>query len=144
MDYNASGLGFGAVTNYKNTSREDFEVSERFDAGIYKLTEIQAAKDAYETCLKQSGCSLVRDDVDERFIKTIIDNTGRLIDSQNEVGGWDLYAPVSRPDNWDGDQDGMPDQWEVKMGLDPNDGSDGNGDMDKDGFTNLEAYLNSL
>jgi len=144
MDYNASGLGFGAVTNYKNTTREDFEVSERFDAGKYKLTEIQSAKDAYESCLKHSGCSLVRDEVDERFIQTIIDNTGRLIDSQSEVGGWDLYAPVSRPDNWDEDQDGMPDQWEVKMGLDPQDGNDGNGDLDKDGFTNLEVYLNGI
>lgn len=144
MDYKSSGLGFGAVNNYKSTTREDFEVFERFDAGKYKLTEIQSAKDAYESCLKQSGCSLVRDKVDERFIKTIIDNTGRLIDSQNEVGGWDLYASVSRPANWDGDQDGMPDEWEVKMGLDPNDGSDGNADLNKDGFTNLEAYLNGI
>lgn len=144
MDYNSSGLGFGAVTNYKSTTREDFEASERFDAGKCKLTQIQPAKEAYKSCLKSSGCSLVRDKVDERFIQTIIDNTGRLIDSQSEVGGWDLYPEVSRPDNWDGDQDGMPDEWEVKMGLDPKDGSDGNGDLEKDGFTNLEAYLNGL
>jgi pectate lyase len=144
MDYNASGLGFGAVANYKNTTREDFEVSERFDAGIYKLAEIQSAKEAYESCLKHSGCSLVRDEVDERFIKSIIDNTGRIIDSQSEVGGWDIYPPISRPNNWDLDQDGMPDQWEVDMGLDPKDGGDGNCDLNQDGFTNLEAYLNGI
>ena len=144
MDYNASGLGFGPDTNYKNTTRDDYEVSERFDAGKYKLTEIQSAKDAYESCLKHSGCSLVRDEVDKRFIQTIIDNTGRLIDSQSEVGGWDFYPALSRSDNWDVDQDGMPDEWEVKMGLDPNDASDGNGDQNQDGFSNLEAYLNGL
>jgi len=144
MDYNASGLGFGAVTNYKNTTRKDFEVTERFDAGIFKLTDLQSAKDAYESCLKYSGCSLHRDDVDKRLVQTIIDNTGRLIDSQSEVGGWDLYSPISRPDNWDEDRDGMPDNWEEKNGLNLNDPGDRNGDLDGDGYTNLEAYLNGL
>lgn len=144
MDYNASGLGFGAVTNYKSTTREDFEVSERFDAGVFQLKKIELAQETYESCLKHSGCSLVRDEVDKRFIQTIIDNTGRLIDSQSEVGGWDLYPAISRPDNWDGDQDGMPDEWEVKMGLDPNNTEDRNGDNNGDGYTNLENYLNGL
>ncbi len=124
--------------------REDFEVSERFDAGIYQLKKIESAQEAYESCLKYSGCSLVRDEVDERFIQTIVDNTGCLIDSQSEVGGWDFYPALSRPQNWDVDQDGMPDEWEVKMGLDPNDVTDGNGDLDGDGYTNLESYLNGL
>ena len=144
MNYNASGLGFGAETKYLSTTREQFESSERFDAGEYKLTEIESAHEAYESCLKYSGCSLMRDEVDERFIRTIIDNTGRIIDSQSEVGGWDLYPPVSRPDNWDTDLDGMPDEWEVKMGFDPNDAEDRNGDLNGDGFTNLETYFHDI
>lgn len=135
---------FGPTSNYKATSREEFKVSKRFDAGKYKLTNIQSAEDAYEACLKYSGCSLVRDLVDERFIKTIINNTGKIIDSQSEVGGWDNYQSINRPGNWDTDSDGMPDEWEKKNGLDPNNSKDGNGDKDGDGFTNLEEYLNSL
>ena len=82
--------------------------------------------------------------MDERFLQTIINNTGRLIDSQSEVGGWDPYPPVSRPSNWDGDLDGMPDEWELKMGLDPDNAEDRNGDMNEDGYTNLETYLSGL
>jgi hypothetical protein len=44
----------------------------------------------------------------------------------------------------DTDQDGMPDEWESKNGLDPSDPADRNGDLDKDGYTNLEEYMNSL
>ncbi|MCK5702098.1 MAG: hypothetical protein KAI29_13130, partial [Cyclobacteriaceae bacterium] len=126
------------------TTREEFEASKRFDAGKYKLTTIETAQEAYDACLKYSGSSLVRDAVDERFIKTIINNTGKLIDSQSEVGGWDNYSKVNRPSGWDIDGDGIPNNWETKNGFDPNNSDDGNGDKDGDGFTNLEEYLNSL
>jgi hypothetical protein len=36
----------------------------------------------------------------------------------------------------------MPDVWESKFGLDPKDASDNTQDKDKDGYTNLEEYLN--
>ncbi len=144
MDYDKLGLGFGPESNYKSTTREQFEVSEPFDAGKYKLENIESAKDAYESCLKYSGCSLERDEVDKRFIKTIIDNTGKIIDSQSEVGGWDFYPEEKRPKNWDTDQDGMPDAWEKANKLDPSNPADGNWDQDKDGYTNLEEYLHNL
>jgi hypothetical protein len=35
----------------------------------------------------------------------------------------------------------MPDQWELEVGLDPEDATDGNGDLDNDGYTNIEEYL---
>lgn len=40
----------------------------------------------------------------------------------------------------DSDQDGLPDDWEVKYGLNPVDLSDAQGDLDQDGFTNLEEF----
>ena len=40
----------------------------------------------------------------------------------------------------DGDGDGLPDEWELKVGLNPNDASDATADKDGDGFTNLEEY----
>jgi hypothetical protein len=36
----------------------------------------------------------------------------------------------------------MPDEWETKHGLDPKDPSDSAQDKDKDGYTNVEEYLN--
>jgi len=41
----------------------------------------------------------------------------------------------------DSDHDGIPDKDEIKWGLNPNDPSDAQGDLDGDGFTNLEEYL---
>jgi len=145
MNYNAwTCCGPDYISKYQATSREEFEAFEAFDAGIGKLTNIETAKEAYESCLKYSGCSLVRDKVDERFIKGIIDNTGKQIDSQSEVGGWDFYETMSRPADWDTDSDGMPNDWEKKNGLDPDNPDDGKDDKNKNGYTNLEEYINSL
>ena len=40
----------------------------------------------------------------------------------------------------DADNDGLPDAWEKKYGLNVNDASDANADTDGDDFTNLEEY----
>ena len=141
MDY---GENLDVNSSYKKTTRKEFEAPEAFDAGIYKLTNPETAKEAYEACLKYSGCSLQRDLVDERFINSIINTSGKVIDSQSEVGGWDFYEMIQRPHGWDTDNDGIPDYWEKQNGLDPNNPKDGNEVPDKDGYTNLEKYLNSL
>ena len=41
----------------------------------------------------------------------------------------------------DSDGDGLPDEWEKKYGLNVNDASDANADLDGDEFTNLEEYV---
>jgi len=40
----------------------------------------------------------------------------------------------------DADQDGMPNDWEKRYGLNPSDPADANLDKDGDGFTNLEEF----
>lgn len=40
----------------------------------------------------------------------------------------------------DSDGDGLPDAWEKKYGLNPNDAADASADADGDGFTNLEEF----
>jgi hypothetical protein len=67
-----------------------------------------------------------------------------IINHPDEVGGYPVIAVVTRPANWDTDQDGMPDTWETQHGLNPNHATDRNGDFDSDGYTNLEEYLNEL
>jgi hypothetical protein len=66
------------------------------------------------------------------------DRTGRQIDSQRDVGGWPELESLPAPR--DNDDDGMPDSWERKHGLDPRK-PDGDADRNGDGFTNLEEWL---
>jgi hypothetical protein len=68
--------------------------------------------------------------------------TGRIINSQKDVGGWPIYRQGIAPK--DSDQDGIPDDWEISHGLNPHDPSDAALDQDGDGYTNIEKYLNSL
>jgi hypothetical protein len=55
---------------------------------------------------------------------------------------WPEYKTYDVPA--DSDHDGIPDAWEKARGLNPNDPEDANGDLNGDGYTNLEKYLNSL
>jgi hypothetical protein len=129
--------------SYMSTSREQWASKEPFELGDFE-PYTRTARQAYEACLRYAGSSLVRDSVDERIIANIAKGKGKLIDSQDEVGGWDDYPAVRRPDDWDMDRDGMPNEWEKMHGLDPGDSADRNGDKDGDGYTNLEEYLSSV
>ena len=56
------------------------------------------------------------------------------------------YCQAEQPtgevsEDWDSDGDGIPDAVETAWGLNPRDPTDADGDMDADGFTNLEEYL---
>lgn len=92
--------------------------------------------------LEQAGAGPVRDAVDRRIVEGVRSRTGRIINSQSEVGGWPELAPGTP---WiDTDGDGMPDDWERERGLDPADATDGSRDRNGDGYTNLEDWLNGL
>jgi pectate lyase len=140
---NYSAVIYTNSGNYMSTTRKQWASEEPFKLGDFK-PYTQNAQKAYETNLRYAGCSHIRDSVDERIIKNIATGKGNLIDSQDEVGGWDSYPEAYRPDDWDIDRDGIPCVWEKKHGLDPRDPDDRNRDMDGDGYTNLEEYINSL
>jgi hypothetical protein len=106
----------------------------------------QSAQEAYESVLAQAGATLPkRDPVDARIIDQVRTGTVKfgkngIITTPDDVGGWPEYKSAPAP--LDSDHDGMPDEWEKKYGLDPNDPSDAAKDLDGDGYTNLEEYLN--
>lgn len=54
-----------------------------------------------------------------------------------------VVQPVLNENNegLDSDKDGIPDRIEIALGLNPLDPSDAKGDLDNDGFSNLEEYL---
>jgi hypothetical protein len=109
---------------------------------------IEQAGDAYRAVLDHAGATLPRRDaIDRRIIEHVRTGTvlfrekQGIISDVKQVGGFCEYrgAPVA-----DADWDGMPDEWERKHGLNPNDASDAAKDCNGDGYTNIEKYLNGL
>jgi hypothetical protein len=114
------------------------------------------AQVAYEKVLANVGASLYRDAVDTRHVEEAKNGTATYkgsvsgaqgqLDKVSDQGTYELES-TSRPEGFDTDGDGIPDEWETANGLNPNDKSDGNAktiDTTKGWYTNLEVYLNSL
>lgn len=121
---------------------------------------------AKEYVLENAGANLpVRDAVDKRIIKQV--RTGNIetqpnvvapatqfkyrrmeLDSYkigiitdiNQVGGYPVYSGKPYKDK---DNDGMPDDYEKKNGLNHKDASDA-AKISASGYSNIEVYLNSL
>lgn len=114
---------------------------------------IHSPQQAFEFVLRYAGASYpARDDVDKRIIEETRTGTARygkqwngggtgIIDSQNDVGGWPELKSAPAP--LDSDSDGIPDDWERTHHLNPNNSADGR-QITKDGYANLEVYLNEL
>lgn len=120
----------------------------------FEITTDHTADEAYSSVLAGAGVTIpMRDTIDRRIIAEVENGTATyggsswgensgIIDSQEDVGGW----PALFSDHYpvDADHDGMADEWELYVGLDPGDPADRNGDLDGDEYTNLEEYLNSI
>ncbi len=129
---------------------------------------IMPASQAFDFVLKNAGATLPkRDAVDERISETV--RTGKvfyvkginpdnlyqfehrrmpkdsykmgIITDISQVGGYPEYKGKPYKDT---DMDGMPDKWEKKYGLNPNDPSDAKLDCNGDGYTNIEKYINGI
>lgn len=114
-------------------------MDQRFD---YPAINTDSAPDAYTKVLDYGGASLHRDTADEELVNSVKNQTGKIIETdESEVGGFPILK--SGPVPKDTDQDGMPDDWEIKNKLNPNDAADG-AKITSDGYSNLEHYLNEL
>jgi len=118
-----------------------------------------SAATAFEKVLSYGGASLYRDEVDERYMNEARNKTATytgsvtgkkgLIDVVADCNGYteDNFPTGRRDSDFDTDNDGMPDEWEVANGLNPNNATDGKLytlDTEKGWYTNLEVYANSL
>ncbi|MCW3092024.1 MAG: polysaccharide lyase [Ferruginibacter sp.] len=130
---------------------------------------IMSAKDAYTYVLAHVGATLPkRDPVDTRIVEDV--RTGKITYNENiepyrgtkyitrrlpadsykkgiisdisQVRGYPEYKGTPYKD---ADNDGMPDEWETKHGLNPNNKADATlPGKKKDGYTNIEVYLNEI
>jgi hypothetical protein len=158
----------GGVQIYDKANADEFKDNIKVDEP-FKMSQVTivSAKKAYKNVLSSVGATFPkRDAVDARVIKTV--KTGKaiyeedakpfvtpyvkrrlpddsykmgIITHPDQVGGLPEYNGTPYVDS---DNDGMPDAWEVKYGLNPNDPSDANGDINGDGYTNIEKYINGI
>jgi hypothetical protein len=123
--------------------------AERTDGNnVHRETRFRSApvtvhevREACRLMMKKGGASLPRrDSADSRVVADMVNGSGSIINSPHDVGGWpELRSDVAPPDR---DRDGMPDAWETTHDLQPDRCADGNRDPDRDGYTNLEEFLN--
>ena len=115
---------------------------------------VETANEAYKTVLSNVGCNQpIFDDHDQRQVYETMTGTNKYVgsrsglaglpDTEEDVGGFELYPEDTRAANYDTDQDGMPDWWEQLTGSDKA-AADNNADPDQDGYTLLEDYLNFM
>ena len=118
---------------------------------------IHTAKDAMKIVTSDAGATMpMRDEHHIRNIRETLDGTHTYVGSKSKIKGeidtetditehadgkgWEVYPEESRPENWDTDQDGMPDWYEALIHSDAHTANQ-NDDPDSDGWTLLEDYL---
>ena len=147
--------------NQINDSKVDYTYTQetkdtmRIEKPIaYGYITTHTAQTAYDMVTRYAGASYRRDSHDSYITDDVLTGTAKysgagqegkgFINNQDEAGGWPELASTEAPA--DTDQDGIPDEWETRYGLDPNNTNDGRVcSLDEKGYyTNLEVYCNSL
>ena len=131
-----------SLVSFSKFSAEDIKTYKQSSPIPVPGVTTDDAMTAYKRVLAESGAILPkRDAVDIRIVNDVKNRTGKIIDDEQQVGGWPELKSIAPPE--DSDKDGMPNTWEKQHGLNPDDPADRNADADADGYTNLEEYLNN-
>ena len=157
---------YGEDQTYKKNSKDEDCIRIKLDdpVGTGEVTT-HSAQNAFEQVLSYAGASLYRDVVDARYMKEAADGTATytgsavktgdgktithrpgIIDFVKDQGDY-ILEETARPEGFDTDGDGIPDEWESANGLNPNDATDGSAytlDTEKGWYTSLEVYMNSI
>lgn len=110
------------------------------------ISGVLTAEEAYRWIVEQGGASLpARDQVDRYLIEelTSLGLKGEIIQSELDLpmGGPGELKSAVKP--LDSDNDGMPDEFEDRYGLNKNDPTDAM-KIASNGYTNIENYIFSL
>lgn len=137
------------LSDGSDADRKNVLVSGPFDI---IAVPAQVAGDAYNEVLLFAGASFKRDTLDQRIVNDVKTRQGRIIDVQGGFPhgtpyeesrrAWPVLSSLKPP--VDSDNDGMPDEWEIKNGLDKDDESDASAVSLHAFYTNIELYCNSI
>ena len=143
-DTNSDGTLNGTDAGYPGSTTHSTAASSPDTAAL----PTTSAAASYAAALASAGASLHRDQVDALVVADVMSlgKSGSLWTNQTATAlgnmGYGTLAAGTAP--VDTDQDGMPDAWETKYGLDPKSPTDATGDFDHTGYTNIEKYINGI
>jgi len=86
----------------------------------------------------------VRGEWDDRIIAEYLAGTGQAGIGSDHERDYEVRAESHHPDSRDKDRDGMADEWERAHRLNPSDPKDHQSDVDGNGYTAIEEFLNEL
>ena len=158
----------GADISQEDAEKEYFPVIKADKPFIMPVFPIMTAEESYKFVLDNAGAVLPkRDIVDQHIVNQV--RTGEvyydkkadsktyyqfktrrlkadsykvgIITDISQVGGYPEYKgkPYKITNG-----DGIPDAWKIKYGIDPKGPSIANGDINGDGYTNVEKYINGI
>jgi hypothetical protein len=152
MPYEQAKTYFDAMRVRKPFPMAKFTLMPTMDAHKYVLTNVGAnlpKRDPVDTRVIEQvktgkityieGVKLPEKDFEHRRLPKDSYKMGIITDI-NQVGGYPTYTGAPYKDS---DDDGMPDSYETKVGLNPKDASDAR-KIAKSGYSNIEEYLNSV
>ena len=162
VDYGTSGLNQGTFQ-----LNSPLKISDVTGADASIVRKAQSADAAFQTVLSYAGAGISanqRPRIDKQVMDEARYGTGNLtggrdfstVGSNKELSDaiskynikhadYNSYYPaaITKKSIVDSDNDGMPDDWERKRGLNPN-AYDANGDYLGQGYNNIEYYINDL
>lgn len=140
-----------AVVIDKGSEKDVEEVKMKIPFAIASVTT-QSAEQAMIFVLNHAGASFARDTLDARIVNDVRNKTGGIIDVQGgyphgtsyeqTINAWPALKMKSAP--VDADNDGMPDEWEQKKSLNPQDPNDASAYKLHKHLTNIEIYLEEI
>lgn len=138
---NSLGIKMSGATSGANKTEI---VQAPYQADGFEHITLVSAQDCYQPVLDRAGATYpYRDAIDARIVSETVNNTGRYINTEDEVGGYPART-VERAADFDTDQDGIPDEWETAHGLNPDDASDSKKINPVTGYAYVEDYFNGL
>ena len=144
-----------------NTRTDEYQYKTFVDEAFFpSYADIHSAQDAMKIVTSYSGATMpMRDEHHQRNVRETLQGTYTYVGSKSKIKGeidteeditehaagkgWEKYPEEHRAADWDTDQDGMPDWWELCTGSNPA-AADHNDDPDDDGWTLLEDYLDFM
>lgn len=143
-DSDKDGVLDGAILSQAAYGTVDWQTAAYDYPGVKTMLYIPVV---YKFVASRAGAAFpVQDRTDARLIKELLScgTSGQLISNENNSPMYGIGNLEGGIHPTDTDQDGMPDYWEQCItGLNPA-AADNNGDLDGNGYTNLEEYLNWL